>query len=281
MSATERMVTILLAGTALIVFLFVSAPTELPDGKSEQASPEATVPVAKVLAILAAENDVARSLYTSQIVGAGKAVGLQFSEHWQDASIEAGPLPALFLRSTAAEVFAVTPDLGLFLGSEYPIAASNLFSDSQMQQFRKVAENGEAVMFPDAGANAFTAMYPDYASVQACVTCHNEHPDSPKNDWKLQDIMGATTWTYPRDRVSAAEALQLIRSLRNGFIQTYTRYVEKARGFSRAPQIGDKWPSGGDYCLPAPEEFAAEFERRAALATSTALLELVEARGEE
>ena len=36
----------------------------------------------------------------------------------------------------------------------------------------------------------FTAVYPDVAASQSCVTCHNQHPDSPKKDFKPGDVMG-------------------------------------------------------------------------------------------
>lgn len=277
MSAAERMITLLFGGTALLVFLFASAPPELPESDVDGRQQEATIPVSKIVAILAAENDIARSLYTSEIVGAGKAVGLQFSEHWQDEGIEAGPLPALFLRATATTVRELTPDLGLFLGSAFPIASSNLFSDSQLPAFRQIMETHEAVMFADESTGQFTAMYPDFASVDACVTCHNRHPDSPKSDWRIGDIMGATTWTYPRRQLSAPEAMQMITSLRSGFIRTYTEYLERAKGFSRPPVIGDRWPSDGDYCLPSADAFRMEFCKRAALQTSTALLNMFDA----
>jgi hypothetical protein len=36
----------------------------------------------------------------------------------------------------------------------------------------------------------FTAVYPDVAVNQSCVTCHNQHQDSPKKDFKLGEVMG-------------------------------------------------------------------------------------------
>ncbi len=48
-------------------------------------------------------------------------------------------------------------------------------------------------------------MAADFASAQACVTCHNAHPDSPKQDYQLGDMMGALVVTVPlSDELSAA-----------------------------------------------------------------------------
>jgi hypothetical protein len=33
-------------------------------------------------------------------------------------------------------------------------------------------------------------VYADIAVAPACVTCHNEHKDTPKNDFKIGDVMG-------------------------------------------------------------------------------------------
>jgi len=79
------------------IYLFVSAPPLLDDKKTEQA----IIPVEQMFTLLQAENAAARSIWTQEIVGEGKKVGLKFDEHWRDADLEAGPLPALFLRETA------------------------------------------------------------------------------------------------------------------------------------------------------------------------------------
>ena len=36
----------------------------------------------------------------------------------------------------------------------------------------------------------FQAIYPDIAVTRGCVNCHNSHPNSPKKDFELDDVMG-------------------------------------------------------------------------------------------
>ena len=55
--------------------------------------------------------------------------------HWKDEDVQAGPLPALFLRETAARLEASPVPLGLFLGSDYPISPSNRFQGAQAEAF--------------------------------------------------------------------------------------------------------------------------------------------------
>jgi hypothetical protein len=114
-------------------------------------------------------------------------------------------------------------------------------------------------------------MFPDYASVQPCITCHNDHPDSPKKDWVLNDVMGATTWTYPKKAVSRDEIIRIITSLRKGFRDAYSAYLEKTATFSRKPEIGIRWPKDG-YFLPSADIFMNEFSKRASQSSMELLL---------
>ena len=120
--------------------------------------------------------------------------------------------------------------LGLYLGSDEPINASNLFSGKQMEQF-EVVKNSVAPSFGETETGHLVAMYPDVASAQPCVVCHNEHPDSPKTDWKLNDIMGATTWTYPNKAVTEADLLDSSRAVLAAIEESYSSYLEKVKNF--------------------------------------------------
>lgn len=50
-----------------------------------------------------------------------------------------------------------------------------------------------------AGRRYFQSVYPDHAITPACVTCHNSHPQSPKRDFKINDVMGGIVVTFPLD----------------------------------------------------------------------------------
>lgn len=43
----------------------------------------------------------------------------------------------------------------------------------------------------------FHAIYADRATSQTCVACHNSHPDSPKKDFRVGDIMGGLVIEFP------------------------------------------------------------------------------------
>lgn len=236
------------------IYLFVTAPQPLPDG--EGASKGKKISINEVFRMLSDENNRHRGLYTQAVVGVGLKTGLKFDEHWEETGIDAGPLPALFLRGTARELERTGLQMGLFLGSDYPIASSNKFNEAQMDRHKQILATGEPQFFFDQSSQRYTAMFPDVAMAMPCVTCHNEHPQSPKHDWKLNDIMGATTWSYPNDSVTFDEALTLIKAYRSSARSTYERYLEKTKTFTGDEvAIGNGWPSIGDWMVPSADIF--------------------------
>jgi len=253
------------------IYLFATRPEPLVDSRTSERS----VPVEKVFRILAAENATMRTLWTAEIVSAGMKAGLRFDEKWRDPAVAAGPLPALFLRESATALQKTRVPLGLFLGSDYPIAQSNLFTGEQAERFKRVRATGTPEFFNATDIGRYTAMFADVAVAPGCVSCHNGHPNSPKTDWKLKDIMGATTWSYPKDKVTIEEALQIIAALRSGFAAAYGGYLTKAATFEKPPEVGERWPRDG-YYLPTRETFMREFERRASANTVDRLLQAFE-----
>src|SRR5258708_4592757 len=252
-----------LALLVLGIYLFVTAPPPL-DHPSTSAQ---DVPIETVLATVSAENDVARALYTREIVGPGLEKGLKFDELWRHEGVQAGPLPALFLREAAASIQHSGVPLGLFLGSDYPISPANKFTGKQAEIFREMRSLEKAYFFYAEDTRQHTAMFPDRASAAVCVQCHNHHENSPKHDWELNNLMGATTWTYPKQAVSLEEYLAIVQAARRGFGAAYTAYLEKVKTFDATvrPVVGEKWPRDGFY-LPSADVFLAEFERRASAA---------------
>jgi hypothetical protein len=265
--------TVLWGGVLAIiaVYLFATRPEPLGEGRSSDSN----VPIETVFRMVASENDAVRALWTADIVAAGTKAGLKFDEKWHEQKVAAGPLPALFLREAATALQKTRVPLGLFLGSDYPIAQSNLFTGEQAEHFRKVRETREPAFFHTADIGRYTAMFADVAVAPGCVSCHNEHPNSPKTDWKLNEIMGATTWSYPKAKVTIDEAIQILAALRTSFTAAYDGYLAKVATFENPPEVGRNWPRDG-YRVPTREVFIREFERRASAQTVDRLIKLVQ-----
>lgn len=236
------------------IYLFVSAPLPLGDQKTRQA----TIPVEQMFTLLQAENAAARLIWTKEIVGEGKKSGLKFDEHWRDADLEAGPLPALFFRETAKSMEKSPVRLSLFLGSDYPISPDNRFEGLQQEKFQVLRQSRQAQFFyvPDTGLH--TGMFADIAVAAPCIECHNKHEQSPKQDWRLNDVMGGATWMYPASVVTLEDMLKAITVLHQGIQDAYSAYLKKVKTFAHPPIIGEHWPRDG-YYLPSLEVFMQAF----------------------
>lgn len=250
------------------IYLWVSAPIPLADHGAQQGE---RIPVTVMFQIVAEENNIIRQQWTQHIVGKGKKIGLHFGEKWRKKGHDEGPLPALFLREVAAYLEKSPVPLSLFLGSDFPINTANQFKDQQAEAFSMMKKTQKSQYFFDREVQRHTAMFPDNVVVMACATCHNEHPDTPKQDWLMGDMMGATTWAYPNDTVTRDELLLIIGELRRAFAKTYRAFLQKSQHFEKKPIIGEQWPIDG-YFLPSVEIFMQRFEQSAAEKTLHLLL---------
>jgi adenylate cyclase len=253
------------------IYLFATAPADLDE---DVAGGGRKVPVEILFRLLNAENASIRAIYTAEIVGPGLKNGLKYSEDWKSKDVHAGPLPALVLRETASRLQQRMPDLNLFLGSTFPIEASNQFKGAQLTYFEKIEKEQQPQFFLDESTGRYTAMFADIAAAPACVKCHNEHPKSPRQDWKLKDVMGATTWSFPRKQVSTDEMVDILAAYRASALDTYDAYLKKTASFDATarPQVGERWPKDGLY-LPDGDTFRKRVEAQNSIASLNLLLQ--------
>jgi len=241
----------------LVSLLILNSCGGVPEERTAATSTEKNVfSVEEVLEMVAKENDVTRTLYTKAIVGKGKAQGMKFDEDWRKDDVEAGPLPALFLRGVATSIRKGPVPLGLYLGSDFPINNANKFEGKQAELFKEIKADQKPQFFYDEDQKLHTAMFADMASAAACVSCHNDHKQTAKSDWVLGDVMGATTWQYPKDSLTYKATVDVLNAYTKGTVDIYMAYLDEISKFkeSEKPEIGDKWPAEGKY-LPTPEVF--------------------------
>lgn len=269
----------LMAGLGCLgIYLFVSAPAPLPEGDARMQA-GCLRPVGRLFDSVNAINQAARDVYTRDIVGPGLKLGLKFDEDWQQPGVEAGPLPALFLRLTAAKLEAMPIRLGLYLGSDAPINKSNLFDAGQLQQFITLKDSRQPVFAEQEGYGQI-AMYPDIAAAAPCVSCHNDHRDSPKVDWKLNDVMGATTWIYPDEQVASDHYIAAVEATYQAVALAYGDYLAKVQRFATPLQPGTDWPvvDQGRVVVPDMDTFMQRVRQTAGPALAAGLLPLSDTR---
>jgi len=121
------------------------------------------------------------------------------SEHFEDD--QALALPAQMFRFGSEMVAEKTEEFSYSLQSLWAVNAQNMpRTDIEKAGLSYIAENpgeryyGEEIL---GGVNYFTAVYPDVAVAPACISCHNDHPDSPRRDFAMGDVMGGVVIRIP------------------------------------------------------------------------------------
>jgi hypothetical protein len=218
----------------------------------------------------------AASQNTREIVGEGGKVGPAFREDWKKDGA-GGPPPALLLRETSNRLQMQVPELSSS-GLRLPLVKENLFKGEQAQHYQEVKRTLQPKFFFDQAQGRTTAMFPDRAAAPACVSCHNEHPNTPKKDWALGESMGATTWSYAGRQVPSETMLRMVRQLRESAVEAYGSYLHKVASYPDAarPAIGSKWPREG-FFLPDRDTFRKAVEAQNSAGTLNRLFAAVEA----
>jgi len=192
---------------AVAIFFAVVACSSGP--AQEQASggidPELVVDYIHTVA----ESD--RTAYTKHVVNRLKklegnekpdgVVPAEATESWKDA--DGIPLPAQMFR-LGAELASEKGDFTYSLISPWNIndnqAPKGDFETEGMQQ---VIETGEPYKgYQEVnGQKYYSAIYPDKAVAEACVSCHNNHPVHqeryPDKTFELGDVMGGVVINLP------------------------------------------------------------------------------------
>ena len=128
----------------------------------------------------------ARTVYVKSIISNAKKGGVKPNENWmkEDHSIM---LPAQFVKAVGSQI----KDFELTLVGTDPLYPSNApKTDKEKAVLVELAKGKTKVMTFQDG-NQFKGMSADFAIVQGCADCHNQHPKTTKTDWKKGDFMGA------------------------------------------------------------------------------------------
>lgn len=141
-----------------------------------------------------------RTVYATNVVDKMQEKGIvQAAEHWRQEN--ALPLPAQFLMDTGRLVAEQGSGIKYRLASLWPIYVwNNPQSDFERKGLEAVVKNPDRPFtgFVRTGREKyFQAIYADLAVAHACAECHNKHPNSPRRDYTLNDVMGGIIITIP------------------------------------------------------------------------------------
>ena len=150
-----------------------------------------------LFAVMAAD----RTVYSNEVVYRLQDVeeAIKASEHWD--SQKALPLPAQMFRMSAGLVAKQTDAFSYALLSKWPLNKDNApKTEVEVAGLDSVAKNPSKPFYGRetmGGVEYFTAVYADVAVSPSCVTCHNAHEDSPRNDFKAGEVMGGVVIRIP------------------------------------------------------------------------------------
>ena len=169
-AAFSTMSVVMIVGFALVV----------PVGQAADAAKELA---AKYILATA---KAARTVYVKGIVADVSKGGLKPNEDWvkDDHGVM---LPAQFVKEVGKEL----KEFDLSLVGTDPLYASNAAkSAKEKEMLAELAKGKEKLIVAEDGGTT-VGMSADYAIVDSCADCHNNHPKTTKKDWKKGDFMGA------------------------------------------------------------------------------------------
>ncbi len=93
--------------------------------------------------------------------------------------------------------------LRLYSSLPFVKGSGRVLDDFQSRAVHRLSDNPDgdhtAVDTSDGGGRAVRVAVAERMNDAACVTCHNEHPQSPKNDWQQGDVAGVLEVAVPID----------------------------------------------------------------------------------
>ena len=142
-----------------------------------------------------------RTVYTRMVVNRlqNEEKVIKATEHFKDD--KSLPLPAQMFRFGAEMVAEKKMPFSYSLLSLWPINKQNLPKTAvEKKGLEAVAKDGNKPFYGEetlGKTKYFTAVYADKAIAPACVSCHNEHKDTPKTDFKIGQTMGGVVIRIP------------------------------------------------------------------------------------
>ena len=186
---------------AAAVTLVIGGLLATPFSPLAKESPGAQgIPPEKVAEYVHAIVQADRTIYTTQVVTRMQEKGIvTATEHWEHDN--ALPLPAQFLQHSGRIVAESGHGIRYRLIGLSPIYQRNApatdFERKALETLTQQPDRPVTGIVASGKKQFFQAIYADRAVSQACITCHNSHPLSPKRNFKENDVMGGIAITIP------------------------------------------------------------------------------------
>lgn len=115
------------------------------------------------------------------------------------------PLPATMIHDLSESLNQKIDGMQVKLYSDYPFAnrldrVLDDFQKSSIEHFRQTQKHEPVILHEKKeGRDVLRVAVADVMDSASCVSCHNTRSDTPKNDWKLNDVRGVLEVVIPID----------------------------------------------------------------------------------
>ncbi len=134
-----------------------------------------------------------RGYYTKNIIAKVKANGTVKPAIKHKGVPNTVPLPATFVHDVSKLLEKHDTKVRLYSAYPFPNRAARNLDDFQTEAWDALNANPDAIYSRRVtvdGSTVVRVAMADKMAAQGCVNCHNSHPDTPKADWKLDDVRG-------------------------------------------------------------------------------------------
>lgn len=133
-----------------------------------------------------------RGYYTKNVIAPAKASGM-VPTYDHAGSQNAIPLPATMIHEVSKALETKGTEIKLYSPYPFPNRIRAELDDFQQSAWEAFQTNPDQVYYQSEsidGKEIVRVAVADTLQVQACVSCHNNHPETPKVGWKLNDVRG-------------------------------------------------------------------------------------------
>ncbi len=197
---TKLFAPIVLIFGAIIIVMMVYIPSITKENAIKSAIPSAESTVKQYKAI--------RGYYTKKVVKkvlATSNIKPHFNHEGQAGRI---PLPATFIHDISKEFSSKgIMELKLYSAFPFPNRDQRQLDSFGLEAWKELNLNPKQTFSRTDeinGKQVVRVAVADTMSADGCVNCHNNHPDTPKSDWKLNDVRGVLEVQIPIDNLIIA-----------------------------------------------------------------------------
>jgi len=126
------------------------------------------------------------------------------------------PLPATMIHDLSKLMAQDGTQLKLYSAFPFPNRISRINDDFATQAWKELLQDTRKTFVrveKISGVETVRVGVADTMVAQGCVSCHNSHPKTPKNDWKIGDLRGVLEINIPIE-----EQLATARKLSNAIV---------------------------------------------------------------